>query len=34
MEFLTDDPGGAGRHLPASDVRRAGATLRPLLLGE
>ena len=25
-------PGGAGRHLPASDVRRAGTTLRPLRL--
>jgi hypothetical protein len=32
MEFLTDDPGGAGRHMPASDVRRAGTTLRPLRL--
>jgi hypothetical protein len=25
-------PGGAGRHLPASDVRRAGTALRPLWL--
>ena len=32
MEFLTRRPGGAGRHLPASDVRRAGTTLRPLWL--
>ena len=32
MEFLTDDPGGAGRHLSASDVRRTGTTQRPLRL--
>jgi len=25
-------PGGAGRHLPAGDVRHAGTTLRPLRL--
>ena len=32
MEFLTDDPAAGGRHLPASEVRRAGITLRPLRL--
>ena len=32
MEFLTGDPVAQADHLPASDVRRAGTTLRPLRL--
>jgi len=34
MEFRTDDPVAQAVNLPASDIRRAGTTLRPLLLGE